>query len=244
MLTFLGNILRRPGTIDNQIVIRQLATKTLSSNSWIAQIRMVLHKYQLPSAYSLSENPPQKLNWKRLVHSAVNHYWMKILKEKAHDMKTLDLLNIEACHPGMVHDVWYHNSDPLEAQMATVKARLLVQRYPLGYSHCAGKKKSDNCILCNNDEETICHFLLECPTLAKQRARYLQKLYHLLLKTDTRMPRNAEELCKLILTPAEMVPEDYIESFEEVSRRFIFKLHHNRSVLMGGENNYSVYVKS
>ena len=69
-------------------------------------------------------------------------------------MKTLEFLNIDDCQPGVIQDVWNHNSDPLEARIATVKTRLLVQRYPLGYSYYACKNKMYS-VLCAGDEETL-----------------------------------------------------------------------------------------
>ena len=246
MLTFFGSVLRREGSTDNQVIKRQLAMKDLTSSSWVVQIRTILHKYQLPSAYKLAQNPPEKLKWKRLVKDTVNAYWTKILTEKAQSMKTLSLLNIEDCTAGIVHDVWYHTADPLDVQMATIKAKLLVQRYPLGYSYCAGKGKAEKCALCDNEEETINHFLLTCPTLATKRSAYLQRLYQLLLETNSHLPKNAKDLLTLILTPAKLVEEEYVEAFEQLSRRLIFKLHQARSVLMGGEvkYNYSKTVNS
>ena len=47
---------------------------------------------------------------------------------------------------------------------AGIKARLLVQRYPLATSYTAGRKKQDIilCPLCKADRETMTHFLLQC----------------------------------------------------------------------------------
>ena len=50
-----------------------------------------------------------------------------------------EFVNLDNIQYGKVADVWRHNADPIDAHMATVKTRLLVQRYPgLGYSYCAG----------------------------------------------------------------------------------------------------------
>ena len=46
-------------------------------------------------------------------------------------MKTPQFLNIDDSQPGVIRDVWNHNSDPLKAHMAIVKTSLLVHRYPL-----------------------------------------------------------------------------------------------------------------
>lgn len=258
MLTFFGNITRRPGTVEYEIVQRQLAVKNITSQSWVTQIRCILDRYDLPSAFQLLDNPPSKQVWKKTVKSEVNKYWMEELQSKAKEMKTLSHLDIQECKPGKIHDVWNHNSDPLAAYMATIKARLLVQRYPLGYSHYSGKKKGKSCILCKGTTETIEHFLLQCPILNKIRTQYLTKLYHILPAKN--LPQNSDELVRMLLTPRsalsgveeEPTPrsglsgeyEGLVEQIESVSRRFIYKLHNERAIQMGGEKSLYSFTRA
>ena len=112
---------------------------------------------------------------------------MNELKEKACTMSTLRYLNIEHCHTGVIHDVWDHNAEPLEAHMATVKARVLLQKYPLGRLHYVGKK-SPKCLLCGTGEDTVEHFRLTCSTTMKKRTRFLENLYCLIIHTGVSMP--------------------------------------------------------
>ena len=153
-----------------------------------------------------------------MVKNAVNEHWYDELTEQASKMKTLKYLNTHNCCPGYVHTIWSHNTDPLEAHMATVKARILVQRYPLSSSHCAGKNASPTCPLCREGEETTEHFLIVCPALMKRRVRYLENLYKILTETGNTLPSDTQGLVKMLLTPEECVSEDVVEEVEQLSR--------------------------
>jgi len=243
LLTFFAGILRRPGSIEYDVIRRQLAVKDLGSNSWVVQIRNILTKYGLPSAYKLIESPPGKTMWKHQVYSAVGTFWMEDLKTRARTMKTLTHLEFEDAKSGQVAHVWRHNSDPLEAQMATVKARLLVQRYPLGYSHCAGLKKTKVCALCGENEETIEHFVLVCTTLSKSRDRYVVKLKSMLVEHSITACMTGEMWLTVVLTPSKIVGEDLAPMYEQLTRRLIYKLHVTRSALLGSPMRYCDALK-
>ena len=238
MLTFFVSIIRRPGSTECDIIKRQLAVKDLQSKSWVVQIRMLLRKYNLPNAYVLSASPPDKTPWKRQVTTMVNKFWMEELKERAREMTTLEFLDVDNCNPGQLSSVWMHNSDPMEAHKATVKVRLLVQRYPLGYSSYAGRNKKDTCALCSGSAETIEHFLLICPALSNSRQGYIRRLHELLLNND--IPATDETLIALILSPTRVVDGDVIPLAEKLSRQLVYKLHCTRAALMGSPQRYGV----
>jgi hypothetical protein len=238
MLTLFGNIIRRQGTVEYEIIQRQLACKDLNSHSWVTQIRIVLARYGLPSAYALVKSPPTKSQWKITVNKTVHETWMRDLKDKAQDMTSLEYLDLSACHPEVVHSVWQHGSDPLSAHMATVKARLTVQRYPLGYSHFAGKEKQPLCTLCSESEETLEHFILSCPVLEPSRTYFVQKLESVLAENNVKFPQNAQGLLTLILMTSTCVDVDVVPLVEDVARRMIYKLHCRRSGLLGSTINF------
>ena len=56
----LGNIIRRPGSTENNIVRRQTAMYKQNQKSWINQAKSILSKYELPSIYELLETKPKK----------------------------------------------------------------------------------------------------------------------------------------------------------------------------------------
>ena len=239
ILIYFGKIINSDN-IEFQVIERQLAMKDLSSNSWTSQIRRLLSKYRLPTAYHLMQAPPSKSAWKTEVNIAVEQVWMKELKEQARIMSTLSLLEINTCFHKKLHPVWDHNSDPLAAHMATVKARLLIQRYPLRSSYCAGKNKNAPCPLCSKEEETVQHFVIDCPTLKHQRLYYLTELYQIIIQHNLKLPSTPKELLALIFNPTIVTEEvTIIMKIEDISRRMIFKLHNERAITLGGTSEYA-----
>lgn len=233
LLTYYGSILRNIGSAEYEIVKRQLAVKELSSNSWVNQIRRVLSKYALPSAYKLLLSPPEKNRWKSQVTSAVATHWLEDLQLKARSMNTLKLMDLDNLQYGKVADVWRHNADPIDAHMATVKTRMLVQRYPLGYSYCAGAQRSSICALCGGEEETLEHFLLTCPSLAKTRRKCLYKLDNLAVDNSVHLPNGKDETLRFVLTPALYMCSDLVPLFEQATRQLVYRLHCTRSSIIG-----------
>ena len=238
ILTFFASIARRKNAVENELFRRQMAVKDMTSNSWVNQVMRLLHEYDFPSIFEIMNDPPEKVKWKKLVQVTVLDYWTTELVKKAETMVTLSYLDMSRCYGGMVLDIWEYNTDPLEAHMATVKAKLLLQRYPLASSHCAEKKKSNICQLCGEGEETMSHFIVTCQTLMKWRMKYFIKLYSLILKVGIPFPENEDDVTKLVLSPSTLVEEEEIPKFEEFSRRMIFKLHKERAVMMGGQREY------
>ena len=60
ILSMLGNIIRRPGSTEHNIITRQTAMYKHNQKSWINQAKSILSKYELPSIYELLETKPQK----------------------------------------------------------------------------------------------------------------------------------------------------------------------------------------
>ena len=79
ILCFFVSLLRRPESIERDIIERQLAMKNLQSqsHSWTVMVRKLLLKYQLPSAFDLLQDPPKKDPWKKRVKLHVTEQWEK-----------------------------------------------------------------------------------------------------------------------------------------------------------------------
>ena len=146
------------------------------SSSWVSMVKKLLRTYNLPSAYSLLENTPNNRQWKKTLHGAVWNHWEKEFKEEANTMSTMEFLNVDACQVGKLHPVWKNTVSQLDILKATVKAQLLIKRYPLSTSRTAGKKWSDTCPLCGSEPETTAHFLLRYSKLSNIRQQYLPKV--------------------------------------------------------------------
>mgnify|MGYP001821068751 FL=1 len=227
--------------VEKDIIIRQLAMKRIQDKSWVVTVRKLLWKYQLPSAYHLVDSHPSKEAWKKEVLTAVHNHWLSKLRQEAGEFKTLKFLNVNACTVGKVHPVWAVNTDPQQVELATVKTKLLVQRYPLYGLSCAGKNKSNICPLCNGDAETLPHFLLYCPTLEEHRTPLLSKITNLLLLCG---PLNEDVWMQIILDASGMgLDEATFKMIEITTRKLCFVLHHERAIFLNGNSAYSLARK-
>jgi hypothetical protein len=192
----------------------------------------LLDQYELPSAFNLMQQPPGKKPWRHRVKRAILKFWHGKLSEDAAQKSSLQYMSPQSCKPGQVHPIWNCGSDPIQATMATVKARLLVQRYPLSGLKCAGKGYKQHCPLCNGPPESLAHFLLECPPLEQSRDVHLQRLLQELSSQGFSSSKlDTETLLRLIMEPSSLVKKSAV--LESISRRLCFALHNERSVIVG-----------
>ena len=151
--------------------------KSPSARSWIWYVQELLRDYNLPSAFVLLKSLPMKEAWKQTVKSAFTKKWEKDLEQEARTKKTTDYLNMQACNLRRVHPVWQLGAtDTITVLKASLKAKLLIQRYPLFYSGTAGTNYGQPCPLCSHEKEFMAHFLFKCPLLADIRIKYECKL--------------------------------------------------------------------
>ena len=162
ILTFFNRWLGRDGSIEADIIRRQLAIKDRTSYSWTVMIRELLEKYSLPSACDPVKTPYPNKKWKNEVESKIYQYLDQILKSQAQQHSTLRFLSLKSCKIGRVHPVWQYCDNPHEVRLATIKSRLLIQRYSLMGSNYAGSRQLDLYPLCEEEKETIQHFLFKC----------------------------------------------------------------------------------
>ena len=101
MINF-GNIIRNFESIERDIAKRQLATKPKTSISWFIEIVKLLELYELPSPHDLIVSPPNKLQWKHQVKSAIHFYWTRKLNESGSKRKVI----FKIFEPGLNY-TWY-----------------------------------------------------------------------------------------------------------------------------------------
>jgi hypothetical protein len=212
------------------LINRQLATAEDCSRNWTSHVTRLLKKYDLPTAYQVSSNPPTKQHWKRTVKSAVYGTWDKDLREEASSKSTMQYLDLDHCRIGRLHPVWKELSSPLDIQKATVKAQLLVKRYPLATSPTSGARRLMICPLCGEEDETTEHFVLTCQTLRDVRTPYL---LHIL---ETCRSRSIS--VDLISLTSMIMDSSKLSNHELHTRNFLFKLHITRSKLLGAAWGY------
>ena len=240
VLNLFGNVIRRDGSAERAVITRQLATKSMNSNSWTTLVRELLQQYSLPNAYELCDSVPTKEKWKSMVKKAVHVFWDEKLKEEAKKKSSLSFLNLESCHIGKVHAVWHTGDDPLQATMAATKVRLLTQRYILYGTSRAGKQQQTECPMCKGPPETLTHFLLTCPTLEKTRRPVLENINSLITEFYLD-PENDHEKLQIILDPsfASWIPAEIAGQLERLSRQLCFRLHNQRSIALGQPSQFT-----
>ena len=104
-LTFLGNVLRQPDTIEAKIAARQFFMKTSKDKSWFVKLRGILVQYNLPHPLELLQSLPGKKEWARLTTDQVNSYWRKEILSQAAFLPSLCFLNCDLYTPGKCHPV-------------------------------------------------------------------------------------------------------------------------------------------
>ena len=93
--------------------------------------------YDLPTIYQLLQQPPAKLEWKRIVRSAMDRQWEQRMKDDAREMVTVKYLNLDSCRPGKLHPVWdTSKTDKINTLKMTVHAKILADRYPYMAIQC------------------------------------------------------------------------------------------------------------
>ena len=238
ILSLFCTVLHRPGSPEYEIIVRQLTIKDLNSHSWTVQLRKILHKYNLPMALQLVNNPPRKEKWKTQVKQAIQSYWEKLIKEEASGMKSLKYLNLNACGPGFTHFVWETGADPIQTVMAAVKSSLLIGRYPLTGHKCAGKRQQPKCPQCGTEPETIDHFLIRCPMYDDMRKTYIDRIIEEPILNNINLD-DTEMLVHLILDPSHFITDlQTVLKIESVTRRMCFSFHNRRALNEGWGSMY------
>ena len=177
----------------------------------------------------------------QLVKDVILRHWTDKIQDAAQQMSTLAHLKLDASDLGKLHSTWLELHNKLDIRKASVKAQLLVQRYPLSGNHTAGETKSTQCILCHQCEGTTAHFLLHCSALYQARHLYLPRILDSLRRYRISVdPPNLVH----ILHDTNHLPSDVSSNdraaHETLSRDLLFKLHvhSTRSILLGGTSAY------
>ena len=225
-----------PAIYMQELLQRQLAVKDATSASWINHIKQLLRRYHLPSAYDITANPPPKKVWKDMVKRAVLDEWTADLQEQASLMPTLQHLNINQCSLTKTHPIWHDLSSEHHVMKATVKALLLVSRYPLSTSHTAGATILPECPMCEKEPEDTTHFVLGCEATMQARRPYLQRI--LTICREQGLSIDPQDLVAIILDSTWL--RTPTPRFEEVCRNMLFKLHTIRAKFLGGGTGYKL----
>ena len=133
-------------------------------------IRRILHKYGLPNPITLLDEPITKIEWEKnkQIKTAVNSYWGDRVIEDSKLYPSLTYLNCDSYQPGKTHTLPQINTDPIrETTRLSVKLKLVTDTYipQEKRSRFHGLNQSSVCCLCNEQDETVEHFILQCKVL-------------------------------------------------------------------------------
>jgi hypothetical protein len=214
------------------------------SYSWFSKLRVLLHKYELPTALDLLICAPRKQLWKRMCNRAVLTYWSERLHKDAADKNSLRYIQLPDLTDRKPHNIWatlqYNTRD---IRRATIKAKLATGTYALQVNMSAWSRKTNQnaaiCPLCKLEPETRIHFLVNCPALAAVRnplRRQLIKIATQEVKTDI----DDDLMLQLIMDASHQSITPYIElsesqkiQIETLSRQWCYTLHYKRAGLIG-----------
>ena len=90
----------------------------------------------------------------------------------------------------------------------------------------------DTCPLCESEPETTAHFLLRCSKLSNIRQQYLPKIMSC-------YEQPSPDLLVRVILNSSYLSENRI-THETLCRNYTYKLHHKRSILLGGRSGYKV----
>ena len=230
-LSFFGNMVRQEGTLEHQIIRRQLSVKDEKSSSFTTLIRKILQKYNLPDAYELINSMPSKERWKTMVKDATNAIYRNEITEDIKNKSSLRFLVIQENPLDEPHLIYkYVGSNPHEVEKAAIKARLLTGTYTLQANrHRFNQYEVEKtCELCSKETEDRQHFILHCSALEHARNRHMSKL----LEIAPALTGKYEQLLQCILDCSHEDLEQYIprtepteQKLEEISRSLLYDLH-------------------
>ena len=168
-------------SIEKRLAVRQTTVKSLKSNSWFVGVRKVLWKYDLGNIEDLIADPPPKLRWKSRINRSVDDHWKEILINQATLYKTLSYINLNGYQPGVVHKLL--RIEPRSARHVNripIKLKLLCGAYILQSNSSAYNQTAVNptCQLCDSEDETLEHFILNYMHLEFTRKFVISGISH------------------------------------------------------------------
>ncbi|KAH3790352.1 hypothetical protein DPMN_168550 [Dreissena polymorpha] len=177
------NIARLPGSVEHQVLNRQLAMSNPDRNSFSTSIPEILHKYNLPPPEDLLQNPPSKHQWKTTFRNATTYYWESTWKDELLIQFTAKYIQVQSPLISHPHNLWASTDPkPHEVWRAELKARLLTGTYIL-QCNTARFNRSDVSAtfkLWNMGYETREHLLLTCKAHTDVRSEGMNMLQQII----------------------------------------------------------------
>ena len=234
-----------------------LSNKPPGSRSWFLQITDLCQEYGLNQPLNILNNPPDKIQFKRLVKLKVCEYWQKELASECSKLPSLVFFDPTRASLLRSHAIWtYAGNNSYEVNKSIVAAKMLSGRYRTEAlsRHWSGVG-GGFCVMstCDKVLGDLQHLLLKCPAFHDMRARFLtmwrQKLCHLepLLDLFMRIINGPDEKhIAFLLNPSanpdlQALAQTYgsvvIEHSCYLTRTFIYNIHREKLKLTGKWTN-------
>lgn len=230
VLNFFGNISRLPdSSVERQLSARQLAVKTLASNSWFVAVRKLCIMYGLPDCVQILGNPPTKVSWKTTVRNAICGYWAGRLRSVTPLYPSLRWMSSVTAEWPSRHPLLESTGNLREVPRIAVHLKIVTGTYILQTNRQSFNQNQVNpmCLLCKNADETMAHFLLNCTTLENTRQPILRDIKHILRDCALDLT-DSETLLQLIIDCTAVLDIKFVRQVIFHIRRLCFALHIER----------------
>ena len=245
VLGMLWNIINANYSIENSILLRQLAVKDWSSNSWLVYVRKLLSRYDLPTIYSLMDDLPSRRHWKRLVEKMVFRCSEDTMEQRLTLYTSLRFLHGEPYRIGTPHII-IDSVLPsvMDVRRSATKLRLVTGTYSLQANRPAFNQHfSPTCLLCKSEPETREHFICSCSALEKVRQSGLTELQEVLPPNIDVMLLTSGDLLQLLLNCRPLMASVSCPTtryaIESVTRRLCYRLHNERFTKLNGLSRHA-----
>ena len=226
--------------IEKDLARRQLSVKKNNSNSWFIEIKKILLKYNLSDPIDLLDNPKNKNVWRTEISKSINIVWKENVTTMYSLYKNINYIAIDKYTPGKIHPLLSISCmSARDVNRIPTKLKLLTGTYLLqdqrNRLNIIGSDAT--CLLCNNEDETIEHFLLRCPQLSNTRSHIINEISRIL---DDDFKMTLEELsishqvkilldCTFLVRRSKEIQK--LSKLEFQTRRLLHNLHTTRQKL-------------
>ena len=180
ILSLFNNVtLQEDTAVEKQLARRQMTMKHDKSNSWFIHVKKTLLKYELCEIQNYIDQPIKKTVWKKTVGKAVNKYWQKEISSLVPYYRNLQHLNVETFKPGHLHPLLKVNvQSSRDVVRLPSKLRLMCGSYTIQTNRQKFNKSQvdPTCLLCQRDNETLEHYILNCSALDSVRLPILNQI--------------------------------------------------------------------
>ena len=204
VLTLYGAITRlHPHSPLAEVVFRQVSGQG-NASSWFMYVRKIAVKYDIETTVLRAACAPwQAHGWKRLVNDTIRQHWFI---QGTDGRSGREILPAMAWRPGM--STWQATSIVAEGGCcartriaASYRAKLKAGSYILQttrnkFNQFEINRKSP---LCQEQDEDLPHFLIECPALQDARKRHMELIVKSLKEDGAPLPSGTDNWCYFIL---------------------------------------------